>query len=104
MSARIQTFKTILSSLALCVACYWTTEQWIALTSCLAYLAGLSRANSVMLAAMLGFVYLWLLLLWAFAEHRVRRQCMTLAGLWLLATGLTWAATLMMTPALTGSR
>lgn len=99
MSGRIQTVKTILSSLTTCIACYWTSEEWIALTSCLAYITGLGRANAVMLAAMLGFIYLWLLLLWAFAGDVDRRRYITLAGLWLLAKGLTWTATILMTSA-----
>ena len=68
-----------------CGLAYYASATLVTLTSQLAHRAGMARADAVMLAAMLGFVYLWLILLWAFSRQRVRGTWGFLAGLGSLA-------------------
>ncbi len=83
----LRALGTVLYVLAVCVLAYLASAELLALTSLLAYGAGMARADAVMLAAMLGFGYLWLILHWAFSRPRV-------AGTWMALAALTAASML----------
>ena len=61
--------------------------QLVGLSGLLAWWAGMSQGDAVMLALMLGFIYLLVLLLWGFSCERRRNAWLLLGGLSLLAWG-----------------
>jgi hypothetical protein len=64
----------------------WLSANAVALLGAVLAATGLARSESVVLAAMLGFVFLLLWLLWAFAVRSLGRLlAVTLAGLGLSA-------------------
>lgn len=72
-----------LHAIAASTACYFVSLELIAVSALLAKAAGMARADAVMLSAMLGFCYLWALLIHVFSRPRVLTAWLTIA-----ATGL----------------
>ncbi|MBN9426723.1 MAG: iron transporter [Burkholderiales bacterium] len=66
---------------AACGVSYFASTQLVTLTGLLAYAAGMARADAVMLSAMLGFLYLWLILMWAFSRRRAAQTWLLLGVL-----------------------
>ncbi|MHC8339232.1 hypothetical protein [Pseudomonas sp. HLT2-19-2] len=72
--------------IGICTLAYFASAQLVGLSGRLAWWAGMSRGDAVMLAIILGFVYLLLLLLWAFSRERRLHAWLLLGGLSVLAT------------------
>ena len=83
----IQPAATASHVVGLCALAYFTSAQLVGLSGLLAWWAGMSQGDAVMLALMLGFIYLLVLLLWGFSRERRRNAWLLLGGLSLLAWG-----------------
>lgn len=68
-----------LHAIAGSTACYFVSLELIALTALLGKTAGMARADAVMLATMLGFCYLWALLIYIFSRKRVSDAWLSIA-------------------------
>jgi hypothetical protein len=68
-----------LHALAASFATYFLSLELIALTALLGKAAGMARADATILSAMLGFVYLCALLIYAFSRPRVVDTWMALS-------------------------
>ena len=74
---------------------YALTAGMVAVMGSLLSASGLPRSESVVVAAMVGFLFYLALLLWAFAERRLARLCGVILGglcfcsaaLWLIQPG-----------------
>lgn len=86
LRSAVQPVATFLHVVGICALAYFASVQLVSLSGLLAWWVGMSRGDAVMLAIMLGFVYLLLLLLWAFSRERRRSAWLALGGLSLLAT------------------
>ncbi|MCE5364371.1 hypothetical protein [Pseudomonas anguilliseptica] len=80
----IQPAATASHVVGLCALAYFASAQLVGL---LAWWGGMSQGDAVMLAIMLGFIYLLLLLLLGFSRERRRNAWLLLGGLSLLAWG-----------------
>lgn len=94
--ASARTLGTSLRVVAACALAYFSSARLVALTSQLAHRIGMTRADAVMLAVMLGFGYLWLILIWAFSRERI-------IGTWVFLGVLTMLAALASTMMGTGA-
>lgn len=83
----IQPAVTATHVVGLCALAYFASAQLVGLSGLLAWWAGMTQGDAVMLAIMLGFIYLLLLLLWGFSRERRRNAWLLLGGLSLLTWG-----------------
>lgn len=67
---------------------YALVALWLALLAAMLVRLGMARSEAVVSAAMLGFVFYLLLLLWAFSVPSLARLWAVLAGAGALAYGL----------------
>ena len=88
----VQPAATASHVVGLCALAYFASAQLVGLSGLLAWWAGMRQGDAVMLAIMLGFIYLLVLLLWAFSRERRRNAWLLLGGLSLLA----WAMPLLL--------
>ena len=77
-----------LHAVAACAVAYFASARWVTLASQVAHRLGLARADAVMLAVMLGFIALWLMLLWVFSRRSIAATWAWLLGL----LALPWLA------------
>ncbi|MBW7903146.1 MAG: hypothetical protein H3C26_16845 [Rhodocyclaceae bacterium] len=73
-------------ALAASIAVYFVSLELIALTGLIGKWAGMARADAVMLSVMLGFCYLWALLIHVFSRPRVIDAWLAIALTGLAAT------------------
>lgn len=75
-------FRTMARLIAAVPLGYFLIADMVAILGALIALAGMSRSEAVVLAAMCGYILYLLWLIWAFAEQRlVRLYVVALAGL-----------------------
>lgn len=78
----------VLHVLAICLLAYFASAWLVDATAVILVLAGAAKPDGVLIASMAGFVYLCLILLWAFSQRSIQRTWIYVGGLALLAWAL----------------
>lgn len=80
-------------AVALCLLCYAASVYLVDVTGILMSRAGMWWIDAVFAASMLGFLYLLVILLWAFSRRGVLRAWLSVGALTALAACAAWLLT-----------
>tara|TARA_R110002033_G_scaffold122627_1_gene165217 strand:- start:7053 stop:7400 length:348 start_codon:yes stop_codon:yes gene_type:complete len=79
-------------SIAICLLCYLSSAQLVNTTGALLYHMGMQWTDAVVVTSMLGFIYLVLILLWAFSRNGVPQTWLNVTSLTGLSIFMAWIA------------
>lgn len=77
-------------SIAICLLCYLSSGQLVNTTGALLYHMGMQWTDAVVVTSMLGFIYLVLILLWAFSRNGVLRTWLNVSSLTGFSIFMAW--------------
>lgn len=77
-------------SIAICLLCYLSSTQLVNITGALLYHMGMAWSDAVVVTSMLGFIYLMLILLWAFSRNGVLRTLLNVSSLTGFSLFMAW--------------
>ncbi|MCB2383314.1 hypothetical protein KV201_14140 [Shewanella sp. SR1] len=77
-------------SIAICLLCYLSSGQLVNTTGALLYHMGMPWTDAVVVTSMLGFIYLVLILLWAFSRNGVLRTWLNVSSLMGFSIFMAW--------------
>jgi len=80
-------------AVALCLLCYVASARLVDVTGVLLSHAGMGWIDAVFVASMIGFLYLMVILLWAFSRRGVVRAWLNVGMLTALAVCAAWLLT-----------
>lgn len=79
-------------AIAICLLAYLASSRLVDVTGVLLHRMGMKDTDAVMAASMAGFLYLWVILMWAFAQRSIARAWLSVGGLAGAAMAAAWMA------------
>lgn len=67
----IYSLSMVMHVLAICLLCYMSSWQLVSVTGSVLFHLGMAWIDAVIVASMLGFIYLPIILIWAFSRANV---------------------------------